>query len=108
VGPAKLYWPLIDNIAAADQRRAQIGLPSIEDDLEKFRQGATIGPYMTPMTNGMGHGGYKTAVKGANGFSASWRGRGRRAGMTGSSGIRRCVRPIGKRVLTKPATFVTL
>lgn len=52
-GAAKLYWPLIDNIAAADQRRAQIGLPSIEDDLEKFRQGATIGPYMTPMTKGM-------------------------------------------------------
>lgn len=51
-GAAKLYWPLIDNIAAADQRRAQIGLPSIEDDLEKFRQGATIGPYMTPMTKG--------------------------------------------------------
>jgi hypothetical protein len=52
-GPPKLYWPLTDNIAAADQRRAQIGLPSIEDDLEKFRQGATIGPYMTPMTKGM-------------------------------------------------------
>jgi hypothetical protein len=52
-GAPKLYWPLIDNIAAADQRRAQIGLPSIEDDLEKFRQGATIGPYMTPMTKGM-------------------------------------------------------
>jgi hypothetical protein len=52
-GAAKLYWPLIDNIAAADQRRAQIGLPSIEDDLEKFRQGATIGPYMTPMTKGV-------------------------------------------------------
>ena len=52
-GAPKLYWPLIDNIAAADQRRAQIGLSSIEDDLEKFRQGATIGPYMTPMTKGM-------------------------------------------------------
>jgi hypothetical protein len=52
-GAAKLYWPLIDNIAAADQRRAQIELPSIEDDLEKFRQGATIGPYMTPLTKGM-------------------------------------------------------
>ncbi len=52
-GAAKLYWPLIDNIAAADQRRAKIGLPSIEDDLERFRQGATIGPYMTPMTKGM-------------------------------------------------------
>lgn len=52
-GTAKLYWPLIDNIAAADQRRAQIGLTSIEDDLEKFRQGATIGPYMTPLTKGM-------------------------------------------------------
>lgn len=52
-GSPKLYWPLIDNIAAADQRRAQIGLPSIEDDLEKFRQGATIGPYMTPMMKAM-------------------------------------------------------
>jgi len=52
-GAAKLYWPLIDNIAAADRRRAKIGLPSIEDDLEKFSQGATIGPYMTPLTKGM-------------------------------------------------------
>jgi hypothetical protein len=52
-GAAKLYWPLIDDIAAADQRRAQIGLPSIQEDLEKFRKGATIGPYMTPMTKGM-------------------------------------------------------
>ena len=52
-GAAKLYWPLIDNIAAADQRRAEIGLPSVEEDLDKFRQGATIGPYMTPMTKGM-------------------------------------------------------
>ena len=52
-GAPKLYWPLIDDIAAADQRRAQIGLPSIEEELEKFRQGATIGPYMTPMTKGM-------------------------------------------------------
>lgn len=52
-GAPKLYWPLIDNIAATNRRRAQIGLPSIEDDLEKFRQGATIGPYMTPLTKGM-------------------------------------------------------
>lgn len=52
-GAAKLYWPLIDNIAAADQRRAQIGLPSIEEDLEKFRHGATIGVYMMPMTKEM-------------------------------------------------------
>jgi hypothetical protein len=44
---------LIDNTAAADERRAGIGLPSIEDDLEKFRQGADIGPYMTPLTKGM-------------------------------------------------------
>lgn len=52
-GAAKLYWPLIDNIAAADQRRVQIGLPSIEDDLKDFRQGAAIGPYMMPVTKGM-------------------------------------------------------
>src|SRR6185437_13370553 len=39
-GSAKLYWPLMDNMAAADKRRAQIGLPSIESDLKKFRQGA--------------------------------------------------------------------
>lgn len=52
-GAAKLYWPLIDNIAAADQRRAQIELPSIEEDLEKFRQGATIGVYMMPMKKEM-------------------------------------------------------
>jgi hypothetical protein len=51
-GTAKLYWPLIDNVAAADKRRLQIGLPSIEDDLERFRQGADIGPYMTPLTKG--------------------------------------------------------
>jgi hypothetical protein len=51
-GTAKLYWPLIDNVAAADERRIQIGLPSIEDDLEKFRQGADIGPYMTPIVKG--------------------------------------------------------
>lgn len=50
---AKLYWPLSGTIDATDKRRAQIGLPSIEDDLEKFRQGATIGPYMTPLTKGM-------------------------------------------------------
>jgi hypothetical protein len=50
---AKLYWPLVDNTAAADERRDQIGLPSIEADLEKFRQGASIGPYMTPLTKGM-------------------------------------------------------
>ena len=51
-GSAKLYWPLIDNIAAADERRVQIGLPSIESDLEKFRKGAAIGPYMTPIVKG--------------------------------------------------------
>jgi hypothetical protein len=43
----------VDNTAAADERRDQIGLPSIEADLEKFRQGASIGPYMTPLTKGM-------------------------------------------------------
>jgi hypothetical protein len=53
-GSAKLYWPLIDNMAAADKRRTQIGLPSIESDLEKFRQGAVIGPYMTPIEKGKG------------------------------------------------------
>ena len=53
-GSAKLYWPLIDTMAAADKRRAQIGLPSIESDLEKFRQGAVIGPYMTPIEKGKG------------------------------------------------------
>jgi hypothetical protein len=52
-GAAKLYWPLVDSVAAADRRRKQIGLPTIEEDLEKFRQGATIGPYMMPMTKGM-------------------------------------------------------
>lgn len=51
-GSAKLYWPLIDNVVAADKRRSQIGLPSIESDLEKFRQGAEIGPYMTPIQKG--------------------------------------------------------
>lgn len=53
-GSAKLYWPLTDNAAAADKRRAQIGMPSIESDLEKFRQGAVIGPYMTPIVKGEG------------------------------------------------------
>ncbi|AXC09985.1 hypothetical protein ACPOL_0614 [Acidisarcina polymorpha] len=51
-GTAKLYWPLIDDVAAADKRRLQIGLPSIENDLERFRKGADIGPYMTPLTQG--------------------------------------------------------
>lgn len=51
-GSAKLYWPLTDNVAAADKRRAQIGLPSIESELGKFRQGAVIGPYMTPIVKG--------------------------------------------------------
>ena len=51
-GSAKLYWPLMDNMAAADERRAQIGLPSIESDLDRFRQGAVIGPYMTPIVKG--------------------------------------------------------
>jgi hypothetical protein len=51
-GTAKLYWPLRDNVAAAGKRRLQIGLPSIEDDLKKFRRGAQIGPYMTPLTKG--------------------------------------------------------
>jgi hypothetical protein len=52
-GAAKLYWPLSGTIDATEKRRAQIGLPSIKDNLEKFRQGATIGPYMTPLTKGM-------------------------------------------------------
>jgi hypothetical protein len=52
-GAAKLYWPLVDNIAAADRRRAQIGMPPVEADLDKFRQGAEMGPYMKPMVKGM-------------------------------------------------------
>ncbi len=39
----------------------------------------------------LGREGYKTAVKGTNGFSASWRDRGGRARIRRSSGIRRCV-----------------
>ncbi len=53
-GGAKLYAPLIDNVKAADVRRAAIGLPSIETDLSAFRDGADIGPYMMPMTKGVG------------------------------------------------------
>ena len=51
-GSAKLYWPLRDDEVATDGRRAQVGLALMEDDLEKFRQGATIGPYMTPLLEG--------------------------------------------------------
>jgi hypothetical protein len=51
-GTARLYWPLIDDVAAADKRRLGVGLPTIEDDLQKFRQGADIGPYMTPLKRG--------------------------------------------------------
>lgn len=51
-GSAKLYWPLTNSVAAADKRRAQIRMPSIESDLEKYRQGAVIGPYMTPIVKG--------------------------------------------------------
>ncbi len=53
-GSAKLYWPLINNIAAADKRKVQIGLPSIKNDLEKFRRSAYIDPYMTPIVMGNG------------------------------------------------------
>jgi hypothetical protein len=52
-GEAKLYWPLVDDVVAADQRRAQIGLPSVEDDLDKFRQGARIGAFMRPLPKGV-------------------------------------------------------
>ncbi len=45
---ARLYWPLRDSSAEVDARRAEIGLPSMEDDLRSFREGAVIGPYMTP------------------------------------------------------------
>ena len=51
-GSAKLYAPLVDDVKAADARRAAIGLPTVEADLAKFRAGADIGPYMTPMIKG--------------------------------------------------------
>lgn len=51
-GSAKLHWPLSGSVAAANERRKKIGLPSIEDDLEKFRRGAMIGPFMIPRVKG--------------------------------------------------------
>lgn len=63
VGTAELYRPLSDSREQVEQRRAEIGLPSIESDLEKFRTGAKIGPYMTPLTGEWSLGEvYKTAV----------------------------------------------
>lgn len=47
-GTARLYWPLVDSAEEVDARRAELGLPPMEDDLAKFRDGATIGMYMTP------------------------------------------------------------
>lgn len=49
-GSAELYRPVLDSLEAVEKRRAQIGLPPIEADLERFRKGARIGPYMTPIT----------------------------------------------------------
>jgi hypothetical protein len=47
---SQLYWPLRDGVATTNARRQEIGLPSIETELQKFREGAQIGPYMLPMT----------------------------------------------------------
>jgi hypothetical protein len=47
-GTARHYWPLLGDAEEADRRRAQIGLPPMDSDLEEFRTGAVIGPYMTP------------------------------------------------------------
>ena len=48
-GTAELYAPLKDDLSTVDQRRKEIALPSLEDDLEKVRPGARIGPFMTPL-----------------------------------------------------------
>ena len=42
----------------------------------------------------LGREGYRTAVRARMAFSASWRGRGGRARIRRSSGIRRCAHPI--------------
>jgi hypothetical protein len=47
-GEARLYVALADAREVVDARRAEIGLPPLEDDLKTYREGATIGPYMTP------------------------------------------------------------
>ncbi|WP_341406571.1 DUF6624 domain-containing protein [Luteolibacter soli] len=49
VGTAELYRPLKDGYDAVNLRRLQIGLPPMEADLERFRKGAKVGPYMTPI-----------------------------------------------------------
>ncbi|ORX39225.1 hypothetical protein BD324DRAFT_618894 [Kockovaella imperatae] len=63
-GTAKLYVKTEFDEETTNEKRKAIGLASIEEDLEKFRSGAQIGPYMTPM---MGQpwdlsDGYRTTV----------------------------------------------
>ncbi|MFC7379322.1 DUF6624 domain-containing protein [Brevundimonas sp. GCM10030266] len=54
MGPSEnggsLYEPLSDTADETDERRVSIGLPTMQQDLAKFTAGASIGPYMTPMT----------------------------------------------------------
>lgn len=45
---SSIYWPLAHTEQQVDARRVELGLPPLEHDLSLFRQGATIGPYMTP------------------------------------------------------------
>lgn len=51
-GDARIYWPLRDTEEETDARRVELGLPTLEEDLALFRDGATIGPYMSPVRSG--------------------------------------------------------
>jgi hypothetical protein len=48
-GDARIYWPLRDTEYKTNARRVELGLPTIEEDLAQFRDGATIGPFMSPV-----------------------------------------------------------
>jgi hypothetical protein len=48
-GDARIYWPLSDTEYKTNARRVELGLPTIEEDLAQFRDGATIGPFMSPV-----------------------------------------------------------
>ena len=51
-GTARLYTELEFDQAKTNEKRKAIGLPTLDEDLDRFRNGAQIGPYMTPLVEG--------------------------------------------------------
>lgn len=47
-GRADFWWPVRDR-SNIDRRRQKIGLPSAEEDLKKFAEGAKHGPFLMPL-----------------------------------------------------------